>query len=222
MPLPRIVTLPVAAMPVWVVERTSRLALDMILARHPTLFDRLGEYASRRYLFTPTDLPLAFTIVPADKSIRVQRPGPDAKGDAAISGPIVTLLALAEGRVDGDALFFSRDIVITGDTAAVVTLRNLLERDAVDVFATATGLFGPFDGLVRRAAGALDRRLVAARGHLAAVHSGLHRDLHDDRALAMRTEMLDADMRALSARVARLEARSRRHSPPSESTVDMT
>ena len=149
MPLPRIVTLPVAAMPVWVVERTSRLALDMILARHPTLFDRLGEYASRRYLFTPTDLPLAFTIVPADKSIRVQRPGPDAKGDAAISGPIVTLLALAEGRVDGDALFFSRELEISGDTEAVLALRNALDDSGLDLPRDLSPAAGPLHGVAQ-------------------------------------------------------------------------
>ena len=139
-----------------------------------------------------------------------------------MKGSLAALLALLESRADGDALFFSRDIVITGDTAAVVTLRNLLERDAVDVFATATGLFGPFDGLVRRAAGALDRRLLAVRRHLAAIHADLHRDMRDDRVLAMRAERLDADIRALSARVAKLEARNRRHSPSSAPAVDVT
>jgi O2-independent ubiquinone biosynthesis accessory factor UbiT len=149
MPLPKLVTLPIAAMPLWVVERASRLALDLVLKRHPTLFDRLGEYAAQRYLFTPTDLPLAFEIVPADKSIHVRRPGPDAEGDAAISGPIITLLALAEGRVDGDALFFSRELEISGDTEAVLALRNALDDSAIDLPRDLSPAVGPLHGVAQ-------------------------------------------------------------------------
>ena len=154
MPLPKIVILPVAAMPVWVVERASRLALDLVLKRHPTLFDRLGDYSGRRYLFTPTDLPLAFEVVPADKSIRIYRNGTDAKGDAVVSGPIVTLLALAEGRVDGDALFFSRELEISGDTEAVLALRNALDDSALDLPRDLAPAAGP---LHRPAQWALER-----------------------------------------------------------------
>ncbi|AGH97674.1 hypothetical protein A11S_851 [Micavibrio aeruginosavorus EPB] len=34
---------------------------------------------------------------------------------------------MIDGRYDGDALFFSRDIYIEGDTEAVVCLRNALD-----------------------------------------------------------------------------------------------
>jgi predicted lipid carrier protein YhbT len=37
------------------------------------------------------------------------------------------LLALVDGRRDGDALFFSRELTVEGDIDAVVTLRNALD-----------------------------------------------------------------------------------------------
>jgi O2-independent ubiquinone biosynthesis accessory factor UbiT len=163
MPLPKFATLPVELMPVWVAQRASRLALYLVLARHPTLFDRLGEYAAKRYLFTPTDLPLAFEIVPADKSIRVYRNGADATGDAVISGPIVTLLALAEGRVDGDALFFSRELEISGDTEAVLALRNALDDSALDLPRDLAPAAGPLHGPVQWALVRLRTWLLSER-----------------------------------------------------------
>jgi predicted lipid carrier protein YhbT len=44
----------------------------------------------------------------------------------------VLLLALAEGRVDGDAEFFGRQISIDGDMEAVLALRNAIENSAID------------------------------------------------------------------------------------------
>jgi len=213
----------ITLMPAPLLARATALVMRRLGRAHPRLFRALAEHPPCAVGIVPTDLRHRFVLRfgGAPPSLR---PLTGAMGpvDACVKGSLAALLALLESRADGDALFFSRDIVITGDTAAVVTLRNLLERDAVDVFATAAGLFGPFDGLVRRAAGALDRRLLSARRHLAAIHTDLHGDMRDDRVLAMRAERLDADVRALSARVARLEARNRRHSPPSEPAVDMT
>jgi predicted lipid carrier protein YhbT len=36
-------------------------------------------------------------------------------------------MQLLEGKLDGDALFFSRDLVVDGDTEAVVMLRNIID-----------------------------------------------------------------------------------------------
>jgi predicted lipid carrier protein YhbT len=49
-----------------------------------------------------------------------------------VSGPLVLLLALAEGRADGDAEFFGRQIVVEGDMEAALALRNALENEAID------------------------------------------------------------------------------------------
>lgn len=39
----------------------------------------------------------------------------------------MTLLDMIGGKQDGDALFFSRDLSVTGDVEAVVVLRNAID-----------------------------------------------------------------------------------------------
>lgn len=57
----------------------------------------------------------------------------------------MTLLGMIDGRYDGDALFFTRDLCVEGDTEAVVCLRNALDdvdgsiADDVASFFGATG-----------------------------------------------------------------------------------
>ncbi len=210
-------------LPAPLLARATDLMMRRLGRAHPRLFRALAEHPPCAVGIIPTDLRYRFVLRFGGNPPSL-RPltGPMGPVDACVKGPLAALLAFLEARADGDALFFSRDIVITGDTAAVVALRNLLERDEVDVLASASGTFGPFDGLLRRTAATLERRLVAVRRHLAAIHADLHRDLHDDRALATRAERLDADVRTLSARVARLEARSRRNSPSSATAIDVT
>ncbi len=45
---------------------------------------------------------------------------------------MLVLIGLLDGTYDGDALFFTRDLVIEGDTAAVLALRNAIEDANLD------------------------------------------------------------------------------------------
>ena len=65
-----------------------------------------------------------------------------APRDAYIKGNLDILLNLLEGRIDGDALFFTRGLVITGDTAAIVGLRNTLDREEIDFSRTSPACSG--------------------------------------------------------------------------------
>ncbi len=47
--------------------------------------------------------------------------------DVVIRGPILLLLGILDGSLDGDALFFHRAISVSGRTEAVVALRNAIE-----------------------------------------------------------------------------------------------
>jgi predicted lipid carrier protein YhbT len=117
--------------------------------RHPSLFARLGEQAEKTFLIDPTDLPFAFRLAP-----HVERPRFEAirredvrSWDARIGGPLAALLGLVHGVYDGDALFFSRDLVIEGDTEAVLALRNAIDNEEIDLAAEAAALFGPLEHL---------------------------------------------------------------------------
>ncbi|MGT2504395.1 SCP2 sterol-binding domain-containing protein [Bradyrhizobium guangxiense] len=82
--------------------------LQRISRRNPALFDRLGPHARARFGIRPIDLPFAFVVEAKPPRLSVVRELP--KGlDARISASLANLLALLEGRVDGDALMFSRE-----------------------------------------------------------------------------------------------------------------
>jgi predicted lipid carrier protein YhbT len=99
------------------------------LARRPQIFERLGEHRHARYLIDPTDLPFAFCVMPdgASAVVRVVFRSAETPSDVVIRGPLLALLGIIEGTLDGDALFFHRAISVTGKTEAVVALRNAIE-----------------------------------------------------------------------------------------------
>ena len=55
----------------------------------------------------------------------------------------LNLLDLIDGSLDGDALFFSRKLRVTGDTEAIVALRNALDDVDGGVVESITKAFGP-------------------------------------------------------------------------------
>lgn len=129
-----------------------------IARRHPGLFRRLGEHSRTRFVLDPTDLPVVLCLDPNDglPSVRATRSSCD--GAARISGPLAALLGLVHGAYDGDALFFSRDLVIEGDTAAALALRNAVDDAELDISQEIAAMSGPFSGLLLRAAGFAGRR----------------------------------------------------------------
>lgn len=54
----------------------------------------------------------------------------------------MTLLGMIDGRYDGDALFFTRDLSVQGDTEAVVCLRNALDDMEGSVADDVAAFFG--------------------------------------------------------------------------------
>lgn len=105
-----------------------------VLTRYPGIQQRLGEHAEKRFAVDPIDCPFAFILEPRRESPRlrvVSSLDPDGH-DARIAGAALVLLGLLDGTYDGDALFFSRDLTIEGDTAAVLALRNAIEDAELD------------------------------------------------------------------------------------------
>ena len=56
---------------------------------------------------------------------------------------MAAVVGLVDGAFDGDALFFSRDLVIEGDTAAALALRNAIDDAELDLAHEAATLSGP-------------------------------------------------------------------------------
>ena len=112
--------------------------------KHPGLFRRLGEHDHARYILDPTDLPFVICLEPKGGTPRVFAIRGSAEGDARIAGPLAALLGLVHGAFDGDALFFSRDLVIEGDTAAALALRNAVDDAELDISEEIAAMSGPF------------------------------------------------------------------------------
>ena len=129
------------------VEILLTASLRSIARRQPEAFDRLGQVRHATIRISPADLPVAFEMRPDGEtgSIRVVRPN-DHVGDASarISGPLLTLLALFDGRGDADGAFFQRFIDVDGDTAAILALHNALEASELTM-ADILGLPRQFD-----------------------------------------------------------------------------
>lgn len=158
-PFPAAIARPMNFLPIPVLQRATAAMLAQIMKRHPDLFGRLGEHCSKRFAFLPVDLPFAFMVEPARPAITVSRKGRPPKVDAAVEGPLFMLLALMEGRQDADALFFSRDLSVTGDMEAMLALRNALDDSGIDLPCDLGAFAGPFAPVVTGLANRL-------RGHV--------------------------------------------------------
>lgn len=163
MQLPRAVGLLMKPIPIGIVQQTAGFAFRAVMARHPALFDRLGDHARLTFAFEPSDLPFAFAVTPAAQEIRVARPGTFVSADATISGPMALLLALLEGRVDGDATFFSRQLRLSGNMEAILALRNAVDDCGIDLPSDLAALTGPFVVPVRTGLGRV-RTLMLEQG----------------------------------------------------------
>ena len=154
-PIPRGLGLPAAALRTALQPILSRV-VRRIATRHPEMFARIAPYQKADFLIVPAELPFALHLRPDPDAplMRAVPKSPLPPSDARIEGSFFLLLNLVDGESDGDAAFFSRDLTISGNTEAVVSLRNALD-DMDGCFAQETAdLFGPPGravlGLLRR------------------------------------------------------------------------
>lgn len=129
------------ALPLLPLEFSLRRLMLNATAARPHLMSRLGTHADRTFAIDPTDCPFSFivTFPHGHPSLRLVRNLAQETCDARIAAPLIVLLGMLDGTYDGDALFFSRDLVIEGDTEAVLALRNAIEDAELDP-ATVAGV----------------------------------------------------------------------------------
>jgi predicted lipid carrier protein YhbT len=150
-------------LPLLPLEVVLTLLLHRVCKQHPRIFDRLGEHARKRFGIKPTDLPFAFVLEPAPPRPRLSlMQNLPAELDARISSPLAGLFGLVDGSLDGDALMFSRDLVVEGDIEAVLALRNAIEDAELDFTTEITGMFGPLAEPLQRISRAAKAASVAS------------------------------------------------------------
>ncbi|MFY2824294.1 ubiquinone anaerobic biosynthesis accessory factor UbiT [Ruegeria sp. MALMAid1280] len=156
--LPQVVTLPLRILPYAPLSAILSAFSRKIAQKHPGMFRRLGEHDHTRFILDPTDLPFVICLDPNGGTPRVTVTRGSAEGAARIAGPLAALLGLVHGAYDGDALFFSRDLVIEGDTAAALALRNAVDDAELDFAQELSNLSGPLAQSMQRVLALIERR----------------------------------------------------------------
>lgn len=155
--LPRALGLAASPLPLPPLNLVLGSLARRITRAHPVLLRRLGAHAARRFLIDPTDLPWVLLLHPESATMTAHRRARPPAHDARIAGPLSVFLAMMHGAEDGDALFFSRDLTVEGDTAAVLALRNAMDDAELDLTEELAGLSGPFGAPLRRALARAER-----------------------------------------------------------------
>lgn len=148
-------------------ERLLARGVRDLRRRRPEVFERLGPVADTSIDIVPSNLPIRFRLRLTDTCRPVAVVGRDAEGPcaASIAGPLPLLLEVLDGRSDADAAFFSRRLVVTGDTQTVVGLHNTLEAAELapaDLVGAPPALRGAVNALARRGLDWLNRRGAGA------------------------------------------------------------
>lgn len=148
-------------------ERLLARGVRDLRRRRPEVFERLGPVADTSIDIVPSNLPIRFRLRLTDTCRPVAVVGRDAEGPcaASIAGPLPLLLEVLDGRSDADAAFFSRRLVVTGDTQTVVGLHNTLEAAELapaDLVGAPPALRGAANALARLGLDWLNRRGAGA------------------------------------------------------------
>ncbi len=148
--LPPLMARAMRPLPLAPLSVTLTLLARRIAKRHPGLFQRLGPHREARFLLHATDLPFLL-LLDLRRGVKLTAHRRAPKAEARIAGPIAGFLGMMHGAYDGDALFFSRDLVVEGDTSAVVALRNAIDDAELDLAAELAELAGPLKPFVKPA-----------------------------------------------------------------------
>lgn len=156
-PIPRVPPFAVnllRGLPLPVLDHLIGRLAEGTVDRHPSLFARLGTHAATTFLIDPVDLPFALLLAPTPTRmgrrvalVRRERP---AEWDARIAGPLAALIGLVHGEYDGDALFFSRDLTIEGNTEAILALRNAIDDAEIDLSEEILAMLGVLRALAEK------------------------------------------------------------------------
>jgi len=198
------------ALPRSVLERPFAAATGQLMRRHPALFERLEGFADADIVIEASDLGIGVRVWPAYSPPRIELvtvPSTSTAPQARIRGPLAVLIGLLEGRLDGDAMFFSRDLSIEGDTELVLALRNSIESAEIDLVDDLLAPLAPVDLVARRVldgCGGLARHgarhLERVRATLGFSTPGSHdRLVHEIRELEKAVASVQENLRHLKA-----------------------
>lgn len=139
-----LVFLAFCTLPIPLVNFTLRKLIHVISHRRPEIFRRIEGHHHKTFLIDATNIPFLICLRPNpdNPQLTAVRRRNVPESSARISGSFLTLLGMIDGRYDGDALFFTRDLCVEGDTEAVVCLRNALDDVEGSIADDVAAFFG--------------------------------------------------------------------------------
>jgi O2-independent ubiquinone biosynthesis accessory factor UbiT len=193
---------------------------NRIIQLYPGIFERLEPLGICCFHIQPTDFHYRFVVLLDHGQAHIVIDDTDhdcTPADATISGSLLSLISLLEGRVDGDALFFSRDLTVEGDTEAVLTLRNAVDSADISLEDIFLEYAGPLKPLLAKGATRASSLFGAAwrdfdllrRSIINPLPRRIH-DLEDD------LERQENQVSKLEKEIRKLKAARKRNLAPSE------
>jgi len=137
--------LALAPVPLFLLQPVLGRIVRRIARLRPEIFGRIGPHVKKSFQIDPVNMPFVLVLHPdpANPRLHAARRHAAPRPDARIAGSFLTLLAVADGRLDGDALFFTRELIIEGDTEAAVCLRHALDDLEGSIADDVADMFGP-------------------------------------------------------------------------------
>jgi len=131
-------------LPLFLLQPVLAKIVRRIATRNPDMFARLGPFYEADYIIDPKDLPFVLHLRPNAQApvLRACARSNQPAFTARITGRFLDLLQLVDADIDGDALFFSRELKIEGNTEAVVCLRNALDDIDGSIAQEVAEMFG--------------------------------------------------------------------------------
>lgn len=138
----------------------------------PNLRKRLAAANGKRFALMIADMPFNLLLSIKNGLITATPIGKQEaySADVVIHSISQKLLALLDGSEDGDALFFSRDLQVAGDTEALLILRNALDSERINIREICYSVFGPLSGIAKKAGWPLEALALRFVADVRAVH----------------------------------------------------
>jgi len=116
---------PLRLTPLWIEAIGIGAVMGAIVDGNKRFKERLKEIDDKIFLFEATDLGKRFFLHIKDGDIKII-PHLAKKPDVIMKGETKVFFGLLLGKEDPDTVFFSRRLEISGDTAAAIHFKNIL------------------------------------------------------------------------------------------------
>ena len=121
----KMLKLPLKLTPLWIEAIGMGAIMGVIVDSNKRFKERLREIDDKIFLFEAVDLNKKFYLRIKDGDIKII-PHITKIPDVVMKGETKVFFGLLLGKEDPDTVFFSRKLEISGDTAAAIHFKNIL------------------------------------------------------------------------------------------------